>query len=122
RAQGLSAADLIVVTDDVALPLGNLRIRERGSAGGHNGLESVIAALGTEEFLRVRLGFRPPAGEVGELTGYVLRPFGPEEARRAEEMVREAAEAVRVMLREGAGRAMARFNRRATPAEPQPPT
>lgn len=116
RAEALTPADLIVITDDVALPWGLLRIRERGSAGGHNGLESVLAALGTSEFLRVRLGIRPLAGDVADLADYVLTPMGSEERQRAAEMVAEAAEAVRVILREGPQRAMARFNRRATPA------
>jgi len=119
RAEGLAAADLIVVTDDVALPWGQLRIRERGSAGGHNGLESVIAALETEEFPRVRLGIQP-AEEVGDLAEYVLRPMGKDERRVAETMVAEAAEAVRVILREGLARAMTRFNRRAAASDAAP--
>jgi PTH1 family peptidyl-tRNA hydrolase len=113
RAEGLEPADLIVVADDVALPWGQLRIRERGSAGGHNGLESVIAALGTSGFLRVRLGIQPREGEVGDLAEYVLAPMGAEEQKLAEAMVAEAAEAVRLILREGPSRAMTRFNRRA---------
>lgn len=119
RAEGLTPAELIVVTDDVALPWGQLRIRERGSAGGHNGLESVITALGTSEFLRVRLGIQPREpesgqAEVGDLAEYVLAPMGADEQRLAEAMVAEAAEAVRMVLREGPKRAMTRFNRRAT--------
>lgn len=117
RAEGLTPADLIVVADDVALPWGQLRIRERGSAGGHNGLESVIAALGTSEFLRVRLGIQPAEGKVGDLAEYVLEPMGDDEREVAEAMVGEAAEAVRVILREGPGRAMTRFNRRAAVEE-----
>ncbi len=112
RAEDLEPADLIVVADDVALPWGQLRIRERGSAGGHNGLESVIAALETSAFLRVRLGIQPRAGEVGDLAEYVLAPMGPEERKLAEAMVAEAADAVRLILREGPSRAMTRFNRR----------
>lgn len=119
RAEGLTPADLIVVADDVALPWGTLRIRERGSAGGHKGLESVIAALGTTEFVRVRLGIEPAVGGVGDLAEYVLTPMNAEERRRAAEMVAEAAEAVRLILREGPQRAMARFNRRVAAAEPE---
>lgn len=117
RAEELTPADLIVVADDVALPWGQLRLRERGSAGGHNGLESVIDALGTTAFLRVRLGIQPRAGWVGDLADYVLAPMGAEERRVAAAMVAEAAEAVRVVLREGPSRAMTRFNRR---PEPEP--
>ncbi len=117
RAEGLTSADLIVVADDVALPWGQLRIRERGSAGGHNGLESVIAALETSEFLRVRLGIQPREGEVGDLAEYVLAPMGAAERKLAKAMVAEAADAVRLILREGPSRAMTRFNRRVNPLE-----
>ncbi len=111
EAEGLASADLIVILDDVALPWGALRIRERGSAGGHRGLESVVEALGTEEFVRVRLGVQPAEGWTGDLAEYVLRPMSPEERRRADALVAEAAEAVRMILREGAPRAMSRYNR-----------
>ncbi len=119
RAERLTPADLIVVTDDVALPWGALRIRERGSAGGHNGLESIIEAVGTTEFLRVRLGIQPREAEVGDLADYVLTPMGAEESRRAATMVAEAVEAVRLILREGPQKAMSRFNRRAGAEAPE---
>jgi len=112
RAHGLTPAELVVILDDVALPFGQLRIRERGSAGGHRGLESVLAAVGTDEVPRVRLGIRPADAEVGDLSNYVLGPMDDEQRGLAEKMVAEAAEAVRVLLREGAQKAMAQFNRR----------
>ena len=112
RAHGLTPADLVVILDDVALPFGQLRIRERGSAGGHRGLESVLAAVGTDEVARVRLGIQPLDAKVGDLADYVLNPMDDEQRRAAEKMVAEAAEAVRMMLREGTQKAMARFNRR----------
>lgn len=118
RLGDLTPADLIVVLDDVALPWGSLRVRERGSAGGHKGLESVIAALDTTDFVRLRLGIQPAEGAAGDLAEYVLRPMSREEQGRAAEMVAEAAEAVRIILREGPRRAMARFNRRAVVAPP----
>lgn len=105
-------SQLIVVTDDVALPWGTIRIRERGSAGGHNGLKSVIAALGTMDFLRVRMGVQPDH-PVGDLAAYVLHPMRKAELGIAAEMVEQAADAVEVILSEGAKRAMSRFNRRA---------
>jgi PTH1 family peptidyl-tRNA hydrolase len=111
------AARLIVVFDDVALPWGMIRIRERGSAGGHNGMKSIIAALGTMEFPRVRLGVRPER-PVADLAAYVLRPMRKADLETAAEMVEAAADAVGVMLRDGVPRAMAQFNRRARPAEP----
>jgi PTH1 family peptidyl-tRNA hydrolase len=110
------AARTIVVVDDVALPWGSLRIRERGSAGGHNGLKSIIGALGSDEFLRIRLGIQPehPVGDLGD---YVLRPMRKAQLEEAAEMVARAADAVEAILTEGAGRAMTRFNRRGEPEE-----
>jgi PTH1 family peptidyl-tRNA hydrolase len=111
-------ARLIVLLDDVALPWGMLRIRPRGSAGGHNGLASIIGALGTEQFIRVRMGIQPDH-PVADLAAYVLRPMRQAELERAAEMTAAAAEAVRLIVAEGVGRAMARFNRRASPPENQ---
>lgn len=104
-------ADLVVVVDDVALELGTLRVRERGSHGGHNGLRSLVEALGTEEFARVRVGVR--RGDLPEdLAGYVLSDFAPEEVLVVQEAVALAADAVECLLEEGAGAAMNRFNGR----------
>ncbi len=111
RNESLTAGELVVVTDDTNLPWGMIRIRERGSAGGHNGLESVIEALGTDEFLRIRLGCEP-VEFAGDLADYVTAPVGEEHRRTAAEMTDQAAEAVRALLREGPRRAMNRFNRR----------
>jgi peptidyl-tRNA hydrolase, PTH1 family len=110
----LEPSELIVASDDVALPWGVLRIRRRGSAGGHNGLKSVIGALGTGEFVRVRLGVQPE-DPVGDLTAYVLRPMGKHELELASEMVAEAADAIEVILGQGVQEAMNRFNRRVPP-------
>jgi PTH1 family peptidyl-tRNA hydrolase len=111
----LEPRELIVTSDDVALPWGVLRIRRRGSAGGHNGLKSVIGALGTGEFVRVRLGVQPE-DPVGDLTAYVLRPMGKHELEVASEMVAEAADAIEVILGQGVQEAMNRFNRRVPPS------
>jgi peptidyl-tRNA hydrolase, PTH1 family len=116
RRYETTPAQVIVVSDDVALPWGAIRIRERGSAGGHNGLKSVIGALGTYEFLRVRLGVGPQH-PVADLATYVLCPMGKDVRKVAEEMIVKAADAVEMILAEGAGRAMSRFNRR--PEEPE---
>jgi len=109
-------AETIVVSDEAALPWGMIRIRERGSAGSHNGLKSVIGALGTDEFLRVRLGIKPEH-PVSDLAAYVLASMGKDVRETAEAMIVEAADAVEMILAEGTGRAMAHFNRRATPPE-----
>lgn len=104
-------SEMIVVFDEVALPWGMLRIRERGSAGGHNGLESVIGALGTDEFIRVRLGIAPEH-PVQDLSAYVLKPMRKAELEAAAALLDDAAEAVQVILTDGVKRAMSRFNRR----------
>ena len=107
----VGAAETIVISDEVALPWGAIRIRERGSAGGHNGLKSVIGALGTDEFLRVRLGIRPEF-PVRDLAAYDLAPMGKDVREVAVKMIETAADAVEVILAEGVGRAMSRYNRR----------
>jgi PTH1 family peptidyl-tRNA hydrolase len=108
-AHALAPSDIVVVVDDVALEIGTLRIRERGTHGGHNGLRSVIDLLGTDDFPRVRVGIRkdePPA----DLAGYVLSEFPPEDVLVVQEIVGWAADAVACLLREGAEEAMNRYN------------
>ena len=106
-----SPADLAVVVDDVALELGRIRVRERGSHGGHNGLRSLVETLGTEDFARVRIGVR--RGDLPEdLAGYVLDDFPPEEVLVVQEAVGLAADAVLCLLEEGPAAAMNRFNPR----------
>ena len=107
-------SDVIVVYDDVALPWGMLRVRERGSAGGHNGLKSVIGALGTMEFGRVRLGVRPEEFR-GDLKEYVLRQIRRDEEDVVAEEIEQGAEAVKLIVTEGIRRAMNKFNRRVAP-------
>ena len=114
RAECESPSDVIVICDDVALPWGMLRVRERGSAGGHNGLKSVIGALGTMEFPRVRLGVQPD-GLRGDLKEYVLRQIRRDEEDVVAEEVEQGAEAVKVIVAEGTARAMNQFNRRVAP-------
>jgi PTH1 family peptidyl-tRNA hydrolase len=91
-----------------------LRIREHGSAGGHNGLKSVIGALGSDEFPRVRMGVQPDH-PVGDLAAYVLRPMRKADLEIAAEMIESAADAVEMILTEGVPRAMNRFNKRVPP-------
>ena len=109
-------AEMVVVSDDVALPWGMVRIRERGSAGGHNGLKSVIGALGSDEFIRVRLGVQPKY-PVNDLAAYVLCPMGRHVRESAAEMIAQATDAVEIILTEGTGRAMSRFNRHVPPPD-----
>jgi PTH1 family peptidyl-tRNA hydrolase len=112
--------ELIVLVDEVDLPWGALRIRERGSAGTHNGMKSVVRALGTDEFIRIRMGVGPEK-VWGELKDYILCPIGRAEREMAVQMAREAAEAVDLILTDGVSKAMTRFNRRVSPAEESPP-
>jgi PTH1 family peptidyl-tRNA hydrolase len=116
KRAGCEPADVIVLCDDIALPWGMIRVRERGSAGGHNGLKSVISALGTLEFPRVRLGVKPEELR-GDLKEYVLREIRRDEQDLVAEEIELGAEAVRVLLAEGMQSAMNRFNRRVTPLD-----
>jgi PTH1 family peptidyl-tRNA hydrolase len=104
-------AEMVVLSDEAALPWGMLRIRERGSAGGHNGLKSIIASIGTNEFIRVRLGVKPEY-PLEDMADYVLGNMRKPEREIAAQMVSDASDAVELILSEGVGKAMARFNRR----------
>lgn len=109
-------ADAIVLLDEVDLPWGMIRIRERGRNSTHNGLKSIISSLGTDEFVRVRLGVQPKQ-MWGDRRDYVLCPMGREERRIAQEMAGEAMVAIETILIDGVDKAMSKFNRRATDAE-----
>jgi len=115
RAQ-CEPSDLVVLCDDIALPWGMLRVRERGTAGGHNGLKSVIGAIGTTEFVRVRLGVKPDEMR-GDLKEYVLRQIRRDEEDLVAEEIEQGTEAVKVILAEGTQAAMNRFNRRVSPQD-----
>jgi PTH1 family peptidyl-tRNA hydrolase len=101
--------DLLVVTDDVDLPLGRLRLRREGSAGGHNGLRDIIASLGSNEFNRLRVGIGRP-GSSRATVNHVLATFKPAERELATESVATAADAIEVWLRDGIDEAMNQFN------------
>lgn len=105
----LPAPTLIVLSDDLALPVGRIRIRERGSAGGHNGLKSIIGALGTNDFIRLRMGIQPDH-PVADPKRFVLDEFAASERASVAEMVEKAAEAVRTFVRDGVLKAMMEFN------------
>jgi peptidyl-tRNA hydrolase, PTH1 family len=100
------ATDLLVVADDIDLPLGKIRLRRSGSAGGHNGLRDIIGAFGTDEFDRLRVG----VGRAGEAASHVLATFSPAERDLATEMVQVAADAVERWLADGIDVAMNAFN------------
>ena len=109
RNRPVELSDLLVIDDDVNLDIGRLRIRDRGSHGGHNGLRSVIERLGSPEFARLRTGVRSGAG-AEDLARYVLTRPPPEDRGRLEAMVEVAADAAEYWIREGAQAAASRFN------------
>ena len=104
--------DLIVIYDELDLPFGSIRVRPRGSSAGHNGIASVIGALGTQEIMRIRLGVGPDH-PVGDGARYVLSQFKKAQYPVLDEVLDSAAEAVRVILKDGMQAAMNRFNRKA---------
>jgi len=112
----ISPAELIVLCDEVMLPFGMIRVGERGSAGTHNGMKSVVSGVGTTDFMRVRLGVGPDH-EVGDLAAYVLHPMRKAELEDAAEMIDQAVQSVEVILKHGVAKAMNQFNRRVPPPE-----
>jgi PTH1 family peptidyl-tRNA hydrolase len=100
---------LVVIVDDMALPLGRLRIREKGSAGGHNGLTSLITELGSEDFARVRIGIEAVEGQ--RMVGHVLGPFTKKEEPLIQIAVQRAADAVECWMKDGTSSAMNKFNK-----------
>ncbi len=100
---------LIVISDDLALPFGTIRLRARGSAGGHNGLKSIIDALGANDFIRLRIGIQPEH-PVSDARKFVLDEFASAERRALKEILERGAEAVRSVLRDGIAKAMSLYN------------
>lgn len=109
-------AELIVISDDICLDVGQLRIRKRGSAGGHNGLKNIIANLGHDVFVRIRVGVGEKPRE-WDLVDHVLGHFTAAERKLMDESVNRAADGVRMILSHGADAAMNEFNRKAAPTE-----
>jgi PTH1 family peptidyl-tRNA hydrolase len=110
------STDLIVVHDELDLPFGTVRIKQRGGTAGHNGLESILGALGTDEFLRIRMGIAPDH-PVSNGAGYVLAQFKKSQLEAVDLLLDTAADAVTSIITDGAQAAMNRFNRR-KPGEP----
>jgi peptidyl-tRNA hydrolase, PTH1 family len=115
RREGFSyMKDLLVIVDEVALPVGAFRIRAGGSAGGHNGLKSIEGALESQEYARLRLGVGPedPARRRGDLADYVLSDFGKGEEKQVRELFPTVTELVETWLTEGPHKAMSGYNRK----------
>ena len=112
-------SELIVISDDISLEPGQIRIRKKGSAGGHNGLKNIIAHLGHDSFIRVKMGVgEKPRG--WDLADYVLGRFSPKDREAVEEAADRAADAIRTIISEGADAAMNQFNSvKKAPLEPE---
>lgn len=102
-------SDIIVISDDVAIPTGNIRIRMKGSSGGHNGLKNIILHMGSEDFVRVRVGVGDSGGD---MVGHVLGHFSSGDAKKMSDAYKKAADAVCCIVTDGADVAMNRFNTR----------
>ena len=100
---------LIVISDDLALPFGKIRVRARGSAGGHNGLKSIIESLGTNEFIRLRIGIQPEH-PIADSKRFVLDPFPRSVRAEVEKIIERSVDALRAILRDGALKAMTEYN------------
>ena len=105
------AEDVVLLYDELDLPFGTLRVRPRGRSAGHNGVESVIGALGTQEFTRIRMGVAPDH-PIGDGARYVLSQFKKAQLEVVDQVLEQAADAVKVVLAEGVQAAMNRFNRK----------
>lgn len=120
RRQGFSAAsDLLVIVDEVALPVGRFRLRAQGSAGGHNGLRSIEGAVGGREYARLRIGVGPPADRrrEGDLSDYVLDRMGKSERATVTALLPDLVATVETWVHDGVAKAMSLHNRRAEPQE-----
>lgn len=107
----VSLPDLIVVYDDLDLDMGTLRLRPSGSAGGHNGMKSIIAALGTGEFPRLRIGIGRPASREADVARYVLSSFGRRDKKTLEQTIHNACDCLQAWAVEGTTRCMNIYNR-----------
>lgn len=111
-------SELIVISDDIALPTGQLRIRKSGSAGGHNGLKSIIANVGTDGFMRIRVGVGDKK-EGSDLADHVLGHFNKSDKEIIELAAENAAEAIQMILSDGVDNAMNKFNRKVKETDAQ---
>ena len=103
------ASDLVVVSDDIALPFGSIRLRASGSSGGQKGLKNIISALGSDQFPRLRIGIKPEH-PVGDTAGFVLERFPKGQREEVGQILERCAEALRAVIRDGLDKAMSMYN------------
>ncbi|HYJ90993.1 MAG TPA: aminoacyl-tRNA hydrolase [Pyrinomonadaceae bacterium] len=109
KKEDRSVEKMIVISDDIALPFGTIRIRPKGTHGGHNGLRSIIDCLGTQDFIRLRIGIMPEH-PIANTKNFVLENFSKAESETVEKILDESMNAITSIITEGTERAMARFN------------
>jgi PTH1 family peptidyl-tRNA hydrolase len=107
--EDIGIENLIVISDDLALPLGKIRLRPGGSAGGHNGLKSLIACLGTDRFIRLRIGIQPEH-PLNDTKSFVLEKFSKNDHETVEQTLSRSVEAIRSVVKDGIEKSMAVFN------------
>ena len=115
RKHGITLSDLLVIYDDLDLPLGKIRLRQNGSSGGHKGMNSIISALGSEDFPRIRVGIGRPQAEEQSISedaivNYVLSDFSPQEEATIKPVIARVSEAINCFITEGIEAAMGKFN------------
>ncbi|HEX8723072.1 MAG TPA: aminoacyl-tRNA hydrolase [Pyrinomonadaceae bacterium] len=109
KRAALKPADVLAVSDDIALPFGSMRLRPSGSSGGQNGLKNIISALGTDQFPRLRVGIRPEH-PVSDTAAFVLERFPKGQRAEVEKILERCAEALRAVVRDGLEKAMSQYN------------
>lgn len=109
KKENRSAKKLIVIVDDLALPFGAIRLRGKGSSGGHNGLKSIANCLNSQDFIRLRIGIQPEH-QIGDTSKFVLENFSKNEFAELENILERSAEAIYSIIKDGIEKAMARFN------------
>ncbi len=109
KKESRNLANLIVISDDLALPLGKIRLRPKGSAGGHNGLKSINDCLKTQEYIRLRIGIQPEF-QISNARNFVLENFSKTDLEVVEKVLEQSADAIRAVLSDGVEKAMAKFN------------
>ena len=109
KKENRSAEKLIVIVDDLALPFGSIRLRAKGSSGGHNGLKSIANCLNSQDFIRLRIGIQPEH-QIGDTSKFVLENFSKNEFVELENILERSADAIYSIIKDGIEKAMARFN------------